>query len=99
VAHWWTRTRRRAIIAEAPVDDDPRCLSCGAECCRSFTSVPLTWTEYERLRALGAQRLFLSLRGAHKLVIDGSCEFLVGGRCAIYAARPELCRRFICVDP
>jgi Fe-S-cluster containining protein len=60
--------------------------------------VPLAWSEYERLEALGAQRLELSLRGSHRLVIDGGCEFLVGGRCAIYADRPDRCRRFMCVD-
>ena len=96
---WWpSHTRHRAAIAAEPVDDDPRCRSCGGECCRSFVSVPINWAEYERLRELGAQRLVLSLRGDHRLVIDGACEFLVGGRCAIYADRPELCRRFICVD-
>ena len=97
----WTRlarSRRRGVLREVPVDDDPRCAACGGVCCRSFASVPLTWPEYERLQALGAQRLELSLRGPHRLVIDGGCEFLVGGRCAIYAARPELCRRFMCVD-
>lgn len=98
--HWWShRTRRRAAIAEAAVDDDPRCRSCGAVCCRSFVSVPITWAEYERLLALGAQRLELSLHGEHRLIIDGACEFLVDGRCSIYADRPDLCRRFICLDP
>jgi Fe-S-cluster containining protein len=100
VVHWRTpRTKRRAVIADAPVDDDPRCRSCEAACCRSFVSVPITWTEFERLRALGAQRLELSLHGAHRLIIDGACEFLEGGRCAIYQERPELCRRFICIEP
>jgi uncharacterized protein len=97
--HWWTpRTRRRAVICDAPVDHHPRCQSCDADCCRSFVSVPITWEEYERLRALGAQRLELSLHGPHLLVIDGACEFLVDGRCSIYADRPDLCRRFMCLE-
>lgn len=98
--HWWNpRTKRRAVIADAPVDDHPRCRTCAAECCRSFASVPITWAEYERLQGLGAQRLHLSLHGAHRLIIDGACEFLAGNRCSIYPDRPELCRRFLCVDP
>jgi uncharacterized protein len=100
VLHWSIgRTRRRAVIASAAVDDDPRCRSCDAACCRSFASVPITWAEYERLHDLGARRLELSLRGHHRLVVDGACEFLVFGRCSIYAERPEICRRFICVEP
>lgn len=79
------------------MDDDPRCAGCGGVCCRSFVSVPLTWAEYERLEALGAQRLALSFSGPHRLVIDGGCEFLSNGRCAIYADRPQACRRFMCV--
>jgi hypothetical protein len=98
--HWRPGHRKRlGFIADAPVEGDPRCRTCGADCCRSFASVPLAWDEYERLRALGAQRLELSLHGAHLLVIDGACEFLVDGRCSIYAERPELCRRFICIEP
>jgi Fe-S-cluster containining protein len=81
------------------VDDDPRCATCGGVCCRSFAGVPLSWAEYERLEALGAQRLVLSLRGPHWLAIDGGCEFLVEGRCGIYAERPDTCRRFMCVVP
>ena len=94
---WLARSRRRGVRSGS-VDDDPRCAACDGVCCRSFASVPLSWSELQRLEALGAQRLELSLRGAHLLVIDGGCEFLVAGRCGIYADRPERCRRFICVD-
>ncbi len=86
------------MLRDAPIDDAPRCRTCGGECCRAFASVPLSWADYERLRRLGAQRLELSLRGEHRLLVDGGCEFLVGGRCAIYPDRPALCRRFICDD-
>ncbi len=95
----FARSRRRRVRWDRAVNDHPRCATCGGLCCRSFASVPLSWPEYERLEALGAQRLLLSLRGPHHLVIDGGCEFLVGGRCAIYADRPEACRLFMCVDP
>jgi Fe-S-cluster containining protein len=97
----WTRlgrSRWRGVLRDGPVDDDPRCASCGGVCCRSFVSVPLSWSDFERLEALGAQRLELALRGPHRLVIDGGCEFLVAGRCAIYADRPEACRRFMCAE-
>jgi Fe-S-cluster containining protein len=92
------RVKRRGVLRERSVDDDWRCRSCDGVCCRSFVAVELTWAEYETLEALGARRLEFSLARRHKLVIDGGCEFLVGGRCAIYEHRPEVCRRFICDD-
>ncbi len=92
------RVKRHAVLRDRPVDDDWRCRACDGACCRSFVAVELGWAEYARLEALGAQRLVLSLRGRHRLVIDGGCEFLAGGRCRIYADRPDACRRFICDD-
>ncbi len=92
------RVKRHAILRDRGVDDDWRCRACDGVCCRSFVAVELTWAEYERLEALGARRLEFSLRGRHRLVIDGGCEFLAGGRCGIYDDRPEVCRRFICDD-
>ncbi len=92
------RVKRHAVLRDRAVDDDARCRACDGACCRSFVAVELGPGEYGRLEALGAQRLQLSLRGPHWLVIDDGCEFLVDGRCAIYAQRPELCRRFICDD-
>ncbi len=89
--------RRRGVLLDHPVDDDPRCRGCDGACCASFPSVAIGWAEYERLRALGAQRLFFSLTGRHRLVIEGGCEFQVDGRCGIYPDRPEVCRRFVCV--
>jgi len=47
---------------------------------------------------MGATRLQFSIFGPHKLIIDNGCEFLVNGRCSIYAHRPDVCRRFICTD-
>jgi Fe-S-cluster containining protein len=93
-----SRVKRHGILRDRSVDDDWRCRACDGVCCRSFVAVELSWAEYERLAALGATRLELSLRGRHKLVIDGGCEFLAAGRCRIYADRPEVCRRFICDD-
>ena len=92
------RVKRHGVLRDHAVDDDERCRSCDGVCCRSFVAVELTFAEYERLDALGARRLEFSLRGRHKLVIEDGCEFLVGGRCGIYALRPEICRRFICDD-
>jgi len=90
--------RYHGILLDAPRDGDDRCRDCGGACCRSFSDVELTWEEYERLRELGSTRLQLSLLGPHRLVIDYNCEFLTDGRCAIYEARPEICRRFTCED-
>ncbi len=92
------RIKRHAIVSERSVDDDWRCRSCDGSCCRSFVAVPLRWAEYDALRALGARRLELSLRGPHFLLIENGCEFLVDGRCGIYEQRPDACRRFICDD-
>ncbi len=92
------RTRRHGVLRDRPVDDDSRCRDCGGVCCRSFPNVELSWEEYQRLEALGARRLEFSLTRHHRLVIENGCEFLAGGRCAIYADRPSICRRFICDD-
>jgi Fe-S-cluster containining protein len=92
------RVKRHAVVSDRPVDDHWRCRACDAVCCRSFVALELTWVEYERLEALGARRLQLSLRGPHWLLIEGGCEFLVEGRCSIYAERPDICRRFMCDD-
>ncbi len=92
------KEKRHGIILDHPQDGDERCSNCGGGCCRSFSDVELSWEEFERLDKLGASRLQLSLRGPHRLVIDYNCEFLRNGRCSIYEARPEVCRRFTCVD-
>lgn len=93
-----SKARRHGILLDYAQDGDQRCFSCGGDCCRSFADVELTWDEYERLRKLGASRLQLSLTGPHRLLIDYGCEFLKSGRCSIYEARPEICRRFTCTD-
>jgi uncharacterized protein len=79
------------------LDNYPLCPECGGECCRSFPTVNLTWIEYQRLKILGANRLYYSLTGRHKLIIENGCEFLANGMCSIYDDRPDICRRFICL--
>lgn len=93
-----SRIKRRGLLLDQPQDGDKRCRECGGACCRSFSDVALTGDEYKRLQDLGATRLHLSLLGPHRLVIDYNCEFLVDGLCAIYEARPEICRRFSCIN-
>lgn len=92
------QTKLHGILLDHPKDGDERCQKCGGACCRSFSDVELTWDEYERLQAIGAGRLQLSLLGPHRLIIDYNCEFLVEGRCSIYELRPEICRRFYCQE-
>jgi Fe-S-cluster containining protein len=92
------KTKLHGILLDHPQEGNERCLQCDGACCRSFSDVELSWEEFERLHALGARRLQLSLVGRHRLVIDYNCEFLVAGRCSIYVARPDICRRFTCVD-
>lgn len=93
-----SKARRHGMLLDHPQDGDQRCCNCGGDCCRSFSDVELSWEEFERLQQLGANRLQLSLTGPHRLLIDYNCEFLSDGRCRIYEARPEICRRFICTD-
>ena len=92
------RKRLHGILLDTPQDGDERCRECGGACCSSFAAVEISWEEYERLQSLGACRLQLSLYGPHRLEIDYGCEFLVRGRCSIYAKRPDVCRRFTCRD-
>jgi Fe-S-cluster containining protein len=96
--HWCNRERRRGILLDRPLEDPERCRRCDGACCRAFSSVPLTWPEYETLKSLGARRLEFSLSGHHLLMIEDGCEFLLHGRCAIYPQRPDVCRRFYCYD-
>lgn len=96
---WGERTpRRRGLLLDQPLDDGARCRACAADCCRGFPSVELSAAEYARLEELGAQRLEFTLTGRFFLIIEHGCEFLDGNRCAIYAQRPAICRRFTCVD-
>ena len=90
------KTKLHGILLDHPQDGNERCFTCGGACCRSFSDVELSWEEFERLHDLGATQLQLSLVGRHRLMIDYNCEFLVGGRCRIYEARPDICRRFTC---
>ncbi len=89
---------KHGMLMDRPVDDDSRCKECDGACCRSFSSVKLSWPEYERLRDLGACRLDFSLTGRHELIIENGCEFLAAGKCTIYEDRPDTCRRFFCRD-
>jgi Fe-S-cluster containining protein len=89
---------KRGILLDRPVDDDPRCQRCDGGCCRAFPSVELSFSEYERLLALGAQRLERVAPGRCRLNIEYGCEFLVDGKCSIYPHRPAICRRFTCRD-
>jgi Fe-S-cluster containining protein len=93
-----SRAKLRGVLLDQPLNGDECCQACGGACCRSFSDVALTWDEYKRLQELGATRLQLSLTGPHRLVIDYNCEFLVNGRCSIYEDRPEICRRFSCIN-
>ena len=90
------KTKLHGIMLDQFEEGSERCKTCGGICCSSFAAIEISWEEYERLRSLGARRLQLSLYGAHRLVIDYGCEFLVQGRCSIYDSRPDVCRRFTC---
>jgi Fe-S-cluster containining protein len=80
------------------------CTGCG-ECCRWSGSVLLTDCDIAALAShlglseqafidrhtrLAPNRIQLALLD-HP---DGSCSFLKGDRCSVYAARPEQCRSF-----
>jgi len=93
------KIKLHGVLLDHPLDGNERCFQCGGACCSSFAAVEITWEEYERLRALGACRLSLSLYGPHRLEIDYGCEFLAKGRCSIYEQRPDVCRRFTCSTP
>lgn len=92
------KKKLHGLLLEHPQDGDDRCQKCGGACCRSFSDVELSWEEFERLHDLGATQLHFALVGPPRLVIDYNCEFLTGGRCSIYEARPDICRRFTCTD-
>ena len=81
-----------------------RCSGCG-ECCRWTGSVLLTGEDIARMAdVLGIpEQEFIDRHtrlspNRKQLALldqaDGSCAFLEGDRCAVYAARPEQCRTF-----
>jgi uncharacterized protein len=85
-------------VLDHPLSNLERCRECQADCCRSFPAVNITWSEYNKLSALGANRLYFTLSGRCKLIIENGCEFLLNNRCSIYDNRPDICRRFVCAD-
>ena len=86
------------MLLDHPIGNLERCWECSADCCRSFPTVNITWSEYNRLQALGASRLYFTLSGRCQLIIENGCEFLSNYRCRIYDDRPDVCKRFICAD-
>ena len=81
-----------------------KCSGCG-ECCRWTGSVLLTDQDLSEIaRHLGVsepdfiERHTRLAPNRQQLALldqsDGSCAFLAGDRCSIYAARPEQCRTF-----
>ncbi|MBT8041835.1 MAG: YkgJ family cysteine cluster protein [Pontiella sp.] len=81
-----------------------QCSGCG-ECCRWTGSVLLTDADIPKMAAhMGlSEQEFIDRHtrlapNRRQLALldqpDGSCAFLAGNRCTIYAARPEQCRTF-----
>jgi uncharacterized protein len=91
------REKRQSILLDHPIENQKQCLGCDGECCRSFPSMEISWEEFEILKSHGATRLYFSLAGHHKFIIENGCEFLFRGKCSIYEDRPDICRRFICL--
>jgi len=86
-------------IARATAQQRPRCDVSG-RCCRfeAFghrlytTGLEVAWT-LARVHEQGGTLSFAEVRDAHA---NGTCPFLVEGRCSIHASRPMGCRVFFC---
>lgn len=92
------RKKRHGILLDNPRENEARCASCAADCCRGFPSIELDAAEYSLMETLGAKRLEFTLDGRFYLIIENGCEFLDNNRCAIYEQRPRICRIFTCKD-
>ena len=90
--------KRRGLLLNVPLNNNERYHNYATNCCRGFPSVELSAEEFAALQTIGAIRLEFTLTGHFYLLIENGCEFLVDNRCAIYAQRPAICRRFICTD-
>lgn len=69
----------------------PACELCGGACCESFV-VPV-----ELGLVSPDTRRWLRMRGrfeAAGLRVNAACENLEGGRCAVHASRPQVCREY-----
>jgi uncharacterized protein len=88
----------RAVLRGAQSADVP-CGDC-VGCCVSSYQIPLRPDDRVALDSVPAEHLHLPVRpGAlarmgHRA--DGTCPMLCGGKCSIYADRPQTCRDYDC---
>jgi hypothetical protein len=87
----------RAVLKGERAADVP-CDGC-VGCCVSSYAVPLRPADAAALAAVPARHLRLPVDGGLAQMThreDGTCPMLEGGRCAIYAVRPQTCRDYDC---
>ena len=93
----WLAAMRRVLRGEQ--DADVPCGGC-VGCCVSSYPIPLR-TEDELARAQVPEQWLLGpARAGERWLMgfreDGSCPFLKGNSCSIYAGRPQTCRDYDC---
>lgn len=91
----WRELGLQALYDLLPNGDCDGCDGCGGKCAGD---VPMTWDEFERIRAIFAG----TSPGSRPSVgpFDPPCRFRDGGadRCTVYPARPLVCRLFGLVE-
>jgi hypothetical protein len=93
----WLRQIRAVLRGER--DADVPCGDC-VGCCVSSYPILLRVSDKLAREQVPEERLIGPARSGERWLMgyrdDGSCPFLCGGRCSIYADRPQTCRDYDC---
>jgi Fe-S-cluster containining protein len=96
--HFGTWLREMSAVLRGGQHADVPCDGC-VGCCVSSYAIPLRPADGVALEAVPARYLRMPVDGGLARMEyreDGTCPMLEGGRCTIYAQRPQTCRDYDC---
>jgi hypothetical protein len=96
--HFGTWLREMSAVLRGEQHAEVPCEGC-VGCCVSSYAIPLRPADSVALETVPARYLRIPMGGdlaRMEYREDGTCPMLEGGRCTIYAQRPETCRDYDC---